>query len=115
MINIDPQTDKPMDVNSGGEPTGEASRAEAAAERSSGGEPNGAPVVSPEEAAQLRTERDELKDQLLRTRADFANFQKRAKQQAETDRTYAIGNLARDLLEAIDNLERATAALRTTA
>jgi molecular chaperone GrpE len=63
----------------------------------------------------LVQERDELKDQLLRSRAEFANYQKRAKQQAEADRVYAIGNLARDLLDAIDNLERATEALRSTA
>ena len=63
----------------------------------------------------LQQERDELRDQLLRSRAEFANYQKRVKQQAEADRTYAIGNLARDLLEAIDNLERATEALRSSA
>ncbi len=40
-------------------------------------------------------------------RAEFANYQKRAKQQAEADRAYAIGSLARDLLDTIDNLERA--------
>src|SRR4029077_13649008 len=59
--------------------------------------------------------RDDLRDQLLRNRAEFANYQKRAKQQADSDRAYAIGNLAHDLLEAIDNLERATDALRSTA
>lgn len=115
MINIDPQTDNPMNATDGGEPTGETSPTGSTNAGPSAGEPNGSPAISPEETTQLRTERDELKEQLLRARADFANFQKRAKQQAETDRTYAIGNLARDLLEAIDNLERATAALRTSA
>ena len=115
MSNIDPQTDNPMNATAGGEPTGETSPTESTNAGPSAGEPNGSPAISPEETTQLRTERDELKEQLLRARADFANFQKRAKQQAETDRTYAIGNLARDLLEATDNLERATAALRTSA
>jgi molecular chaperone GrpE len=100
-----------MNSTANSEPAEEASQTESAG----AGEPNGSPTLSPDETTQLRTERDELKEQLLRSRADFANFQKRAKQQAETDRTYAIGNLARDLLEAIDNLERATAALRASA
>ena len=124
MINIDSQTDNPTNATAGGEPAGDASPTESVRDASqpdsagagpSAGEPNGSPVLSPEETKQVRTERDELKEQLLRCRAEFANFQKRAKQQAETDRAYAIGNLARDLLEAIDNLERATAALRTSA
>ena len=68
-----------------------------------------------EELASLQKERDDLKDQLLRARAEFANYQKRARQQADADRVYAIGDLARDLLEAIDNLERATGALRSSA
>src|SRR4051812_11354725 len=76
---------------------------------------NGNPTVGNQDLAALQQERDELRDQLLRSRAEFANYQKRAKQQAESDRTYAIGNLARDLLEAIDNLERATEALRSSA
>ena len=76
---------------------------------------NGNPTVGNQDLIMLQQERDELRDQLLRSRAEFANYQKRAKQQAESDRTYAIGNLARDLLEAIDNLERATEALRSSA
>jgi molecular chaperone GrpE len=76
---------------------------------------DGNPSVGIQDIAALQQERDELKDQLLRSRAEFANYQKRVKQQAEADRTYAIGNLARDLLEAIDNLERATEALKSSA
>jgi molecular chaperone GrpE len=64
---------------------------------------------------QLKQERDELKDQVLRARAEFANYQKRAKQQADADRVYAVGSLARDLLEPLDNLERAIEALRASA
>jgi molecular chaperone GrpE len=68
-----------------------------------------------EGVTQLQRQCEDLKDQLLRSRAEFANYQRRAKQQADADRIYAIGNLARDLLEAIDNLERATSAMRSTA
>jgi molecular chaperone GrpE len=77
--------------------------------------PNGAALSTSEEIAQLQRERDDLRDQLLRSRAEFANYQKRAKQQADANRAYAIEGLARDLLEAIDNLERATEALRSSA
>ncbi|WP_165219514.1 nucleotide exchange factor GrpE [Aquisphaera insulae] len=70
--------------------------------------------AGPQDQSSLAKERDELKDQLLRSRAEFANYQKRARQQAEADREYAVGNLARDLLDALDNLERAAEALRAS-
>jgi molecular chaperone GrpE len=68
-----------------------------------------------DETLRVKQELDECRDQLLRARADFVNYQKRAKQQADSDRTYAIGSLARDLLDTIDNLERAIEALRSSA
>lgn len=61
---------------------------------------------------QARRERDEFLDQLQRSRADFANYQKRVRAQTELDRQYAAGDLARDLLPVIDNLERAIDAAR---
>ena len=67
-----------------------------------------------ETAAQIRQERDEFKEQALRARAEFANYQKRAKQQADADRVYAVGSLAKDLLDPLDNLERAIEALRAS-
>jgi molecular chaperone GrpE len=78
------------------------------------GQPNGSPFPPSEETNLVMKERDDLKDQLLRSRAEFANYQKRAKQQAEAEKLYAVGDLARDLLEAIDNLKRATEALRSS-
>ncbi len=65
-----------------------------------------------EQIALLKQERDELRDQALRARAEFANYQKRAKQQADADRVYAVGSLAKDLLDPLDNLDRAVEALR---
>jgi molecular chaperone GrpE len=64
--------------------------------------------------AQLKRECEEYREQVLRARAEFANYQKRAKQQAESDRVYAVGSLARDLLDSIDNLGRAIDALRAS-
>jgi molecular chaperone GrpE len=73
---------------------------------------NGGNMSASEQIAQLKQERDELRDQALRARAEFANYQKRAKQQADADRVYAVGSLAKDLLEPLDNLDRAIEALR---
>jgi molecular chaperone GrpE len=63
----------------------------------------------------LQAQRDEYLEQLQRSRADFANYQKRSRSQADADRQYAIASLARDLLDGLDNLERATEALRASA
>ncbi|MBV8130000.1 MAG: nucleotide exchange factor GrpE [Planctomycetaceae bacterium] len=79
------------------------------------GQANGVSLLPSEEIDLLQKERDELKNQVLRSQADFANYQKRARQQADEVRTYAIGNLAQDVLGAIDNLERAIEALRASA
>jgi molecular chaperone GrpE len=72
----------------------------------------GETMSASEQIALLKQERDELRDQALRTRAEFANYQKRAKQQADSDRVYAVGSLAKDLLDPLDNLDRAIEALR---
>jgi len=74
-----------------------------------------ASLLPGEEIDLLQKERDDLKNQVLRIQADFANFQKRARQQADEVRTYAIGSLAQDVLGGIDNLERAIEALRASA
>ncbi len=79
------------------------------------GEAEPAAAANQETIADLEKERDDARDQLLRTRAEFVNYQKRSKQQAEVDRLYAVGNLAHDLLDVIDNLHRAADAMRTTA
>jgi molecular chaperone GrpE len=83
-------------------------------EQTGKGEPTDTDAAT-ETLVQVKQERDELKEQVLRARAEFANYQKRAKQQADADRAYAVGSLARDLLEPLDNLERAIDALRATA
>ena len=76
---------------------------------------NDMPTPSLDELIQVQSQRDEYLEQLQRSRADFANYQKRSKSQADADRQYAIGSLTRDLLDGLDNLERAAEALRATA
>ena len=66
-----------------------------------------APDPSPADAvARIARERDDYLDQLQRSRAEFANFQKRSKAQAEVDRAYAVEALAADLLNVLDNFDR---------
>ncbi|MFN4260153.1 MAG: nucleotide exchange factor GrpE [Gemmataceae bacterium] len=55
-------------------------------------------------------ERSELLELVKRTQADFENYQKRSQRDAQQERRYWNAPLVLDLLTAIDNLERATAA-----
>jgi molecular chaperone GrpE len=55
----------------------------------------------------LRAERDKLRDQLLRTAADFDNFRKRTKRDLDEAKQRGKDDLIRDLLPVFDNLERA--------
>lgn len=65
-----------------------------------------------DDLAQVTRQRDDYQDQLLRARAEFANYQKRTKLQADADRQYLIVPLALDVLAAIDNFDRAIEAAR---
>jgi len=58
----------------------------------------------------VTAERDELRDLLLRTRAEMENVRKRMNRERDDERRYAALPLARELLPAIDNLHRALAA-----
>jgi molecular chaperone GrpE len=57
-------------------------------------------------------ERDQFLALLQRTRADFENYQKRIQRDLAQERRYAHSPLALDLLSALDNLDRATAAAK---
>jgi len=58
----------------------------------------------------LRQERDELHDRLLRVTAEFDNYRKRTDRERREQAEYAATDLIRDLLPVIDDLERALAA-----
>lgn len=67
-------------------------------------------VLSKEEIADLRKkaeERDSFLDQLLRTRAEFQNYQKRVRKENESTAQYAIQGLILDLFPELDNFDRA--------
>ncbi|MHC1626207.1 MAG: nucleotide exchange factor GrpE [Methanoculleaceae archaeon] len=55
----------------------------------------------------LQASYDELYDRYLRLAADFENYRRRNEKEREEVRKYAIERLALDLLEVVDNLERA--------
>jgi molecular chaperone GrpE len=63
---------------------------------------------APSEVEALRRERDELRDRWLRAAAELENFRKRMRKEVEDVRLYAVADLIRDLLEVLDNFERAT-------
>lgn len=64
-------------------------------------------TLADEKIAQLEAEAAQLKDQLLRALADAENTRRRLRKEVEDTAKYAIGNLAKDLLSAPDNLRRA--------
>ena len=66
-----------------------------------------------DELAQALRQRDEYYDKLQRAHADFVNYQKRAKAQADADRLYLIKPLALDILNALDNFDRAIETARS--
>jgi len=62
-----------------------------------------------DEKEALRRERDELKDTLLRRRADFENYRKRVERDRNQAATDAEATILREVLGTLDNLERALA------
>jgi molecular chaperone GrpE len=71
------------------------------------------PAPEPEEPlARAQRERDEYLALAQRTQADFENYRKRAAKEAAAAGERAKGNLVRELLPIVDNLERALASSR---
>jgi len=65
--------------------------------------------AAPEEAGEDQAAREiaDLKDQLLRLRAEFDNYRRRSLKEQEKIRATASENLIREILPVVDNLERA--------
>jgi molecular chaperone GrpE len=68
-----------------------------------------APVqaLTREEVEALRRERDELREQLLRKRAEFDNYRKRVERDRQQAWTDAAAAIFKGLVPTIDNLDRA--------
>jgi molecular chaperone GrpE len=68
------------------------------------------PPPAPEQrVASLEAEKAELHDRMLRIAAEFDNWKKRSRKELTDGEARAKEQVLRDLLEVIDNLERATA------
>jgi len=100
----DTTTPKPADNTEGAAPTGEASATDRA------GEPAAA-EQDPLAAAQAEQAR--LKDQLLRTLADFDNFRKRTRRELSEAERRGRDDLLKEFLPVFDNLDRAGAHAET--
>ncbi|MCM3881656.1 MAG: nucleotide exchange factor GrpE [Vicinamibacterales bacterium] len=60
-----------------------------------------------DDAAELRKERDNLHDRLLRQAAEFDNYRKRIDRERKETSEYAAVEFVKDLLPVIDDFERA--------
>ena len=89
---------------------------EAGANGLSGGSGNGAEAApgSPEtpetKLAAALAERDEIKDRMLRIAADFENWKRRARKEQDDAEAKSREAVLKDVLDVIDNLERAVSA-----
>ena len=63
-----------------------------------------------EQVEALRKERDELRDQVLRRRAEFENYKKRVERDRQLSGVDASAAIFKALIPTLDNLERALAA-----
>jgi molecular chaperone GrpE len=61
------------------------------------------------EIARISRERDEAKNEALRSLADMQNFRKMSEVRLQQDRKFATEKLVRDLLPVLDNFDRALA------
>ena len=69
------------------------------------------PPATPEDrAAALEAERDDMKDRMLRLAAEFENWKKRSRKEQTDAVAQARESLLRDILEVVDNLQRAMGA-----
>jgi len=60
-----------------------------------------------DDIANLAAERDELRDQLLRTLADNENLRRRTERELAAAKKYGAMGFARDLMASVDNLDKA--------
>ena len=87
----------------------EAPNGDTAPETQVSSEPSAAPEPPVDPLEQAKQEAARLKDQLLRTAADFDNYRKRARRDQADAEKKARDDVLRDLLPVFDNLERAMA------
>jgi len=84
---------------------------EGAIDEAIGSDETESPLVSLQtEIEQLKAKNEEISSRHLRLMADFDNFRKRNARERAAERRYASEPVLRDLLEVVDNMDRAIAA-----
>lgn len=89
----------------GSEPQGEGEA------KPQGSAAEGSPAAAPtaeDKLAEVQAEAAKVRDQLLRTAADFDNFRKRSRREADDAQRRGRETAIKDLLPVFDNLERAS-------
>lgn len=92
--------DKQLDENEAADAVEPAEELEAVSE-------DGAEAEELDELSQLQQEVADLRDTMLRQRADFENIRKRLRREAEEAGNRAIARFVRPILEELDNFQRA--------
>jgi molecular chaperone GrpE len=78
--------------------------------QASGGSDEAPPADRPEDRlAALEAEKNDARERMLRIAAEFENFKKRSRKDQSEGEAKAREHVLRDMLEVIDNLERAVA------
>lgn len=104
VTQAEPEVDKVVKLNF------EEELDEAVSEEVEGLETDSALAQLQAENEKLTTRHDELSSRHLRLMADFDNFRKRVVREAAVNRRYAGEPVLRELIEVMDNLDRAVAA-----
>lgn len=65
------------------------------------------PIEEIDPLKELEAERDDFKDKWMRAVAEQENVRKRARRDIQDSRTFAVADMARNLLEVLDNFDRA--------
>ena len=89
---------------------GGAGKGGRAANGAAGDAAGGPAPTDAERVAALTAERDEIKDRMLRIAAEFENAKKRARKEQDDAESKVREQVLRDMLDVIDNLERAVGA-----
>ncbi|MEY4583326.1 MAG: hypothetical protein RL701_8029 [Pseudomonadota bacterium] len=79
-------------------------------EKSGDNQTPGAAASEGQDPAQLAAERDQIRDQLLRTAADFENYRKRTRREIDDAKVRGRDDAVKDILPVFDNLDRAVQA-----
>jgi molecular chaperone GrpE len=104
-MNAESTTDRPDDSA----PNDDTERS-AAEPRDPAASTDSSTAAAPDDVQTVRRERDDYRDRLLRTTAEFDNYRKRVERERRELSEYAASELLKDVLPLVDDLERALAA-----